>query len=57
MLNALLQTAVATGDQRLDPAIYIAGGVAALVLIVLLCLPLFKKKNPNGPSDEDDDNN
>ena len=55
MLNALLQTAVATGDQRLDPAIYIAGGVAALVLVVLLCLPLFKKK-PSDKDDGDDDN-
>lgn len=49
MLNTFIE-AVATGE-RTNIIPYIAIGVAALVLVVLLCLPAFKKK-PTDPSDK-----
>ena len=54
MPNALLNAAVATGDRPINYVPFIAIGAAVLVLIVLLCLPKFKKK-PTDPDDTDDE--
>ena len=50
MLNTLVN-AVAAGDRPVNYIPFIAIGVAVLVLVVLLCLPKFKKK----PTDQDPD--
>lgn len=51
MMNSFV-TAVAAGD-RVNYTPYIAIGAAVLVLVVLLLIPVFKKK-PTNPSDKDD---
>ena len=54
MPNALINATVATGDHgNILP--YVAVAVAALVLVVVLCLPAFKKK-PTDKNDKNDGN-
>ena len=43
MLNTVVD-AVTTGDRPINIVPFIAIGVAVVVLVVLLCLPMFKKK-------------
>lgn len=55
MLNTLLTASVATGDRPINIIPFIAIGAAVLVLGVLLCLPMFKKKSDDGDDNDTDE--